>query len=103
MKRILLSADDDIKLYAVPDEVADDLDSYCHEFCCVWLRESPDAAKYRTMVGNSVGYMYSDSDFIEYLNKYVCEEKSELLQVFTGKYDLDEIPEEYRQLPYFWF
>lgn len=34
MKNVLLSADSEISVFAVPDEVADNLEKYCLEFCC---------------------------------------------------------------------
>ena len=33
MKNVLLSADGDISVFSVPDEVADHLEKYCLEFC----------------------------------------------------------------------
>ena len=45
MKQVLLSADGEISVYCVPDAVADDLETYCLEFSCHWLHESPDAAR----------------------------------------------------------
>lgn len=48
MKRILLSADGEISVFNVPDEVADNLEQYCLEFCRDWLYKSPDAKKYRS-------------------------------------------------------
>lgn len=54
MKHILLSADGGISVYRVPDEVAEHLDAYCSEFCCHWLYESPNAAKYRVKRGDTV-------------------------------------------------
>ena len=36
MKSILLSADNEISVFSVPNEVADNLEQYCLEFCCNW-------------------------------------------------------------------
>ena len=47
MKNVLLSADSEISVFAVPDPVADHLEKYCLEFCRNWLHKSPDAEKYR--------------------------------------------------------
>ena len=33
MKKVILSADGDSVIYSVPDEVADNLDKFCIEFC----------------------------------------------------------------------
>lgn len=99
MKRVLLSADSEISLFTVPDEVAGNLGQYCLEFCDNWLHKSPDAAKYR----KKRGVCYTEKDFIDDLNKYVCDEQSSLITTFSGVYDEDKLPEEYIGLPYFNF
>ena len=103
MKRVLLSADDEISVFSVPDEVAENLETYCLEFRCHWLYESPDAEKYRTKVGDTVGVRYSEKDFIDYLNRYIGEEPSELLATRPEVFDEADLPEEYAGLPYFNF
>lgn len=103
MKKVLLSADDEIRVFSVPDEVAENLETYCLEFRCHWLYESPDAEKYRTRVGDTVGVRYSEKDFIDYLNQYICEEPSELLATLPDVFDEADVPEEYAGLPYFNF
>jgi len=63
MKNIVISADNIRKIFSVPDEVADNLEKHCLQFC-KWLKNSPEAEKYR-----KGGVMYYDEgDFIEYLN-----------------------------------
>jgi len=103
MKNVLLSADSGISVFAVPDEVADQLEQYCLEFCGNWLHKSPDAAKYRRKMGDLMGVCYTEKDFIDYLNKYVFEEQAYLVATFPDVYAKDELPEEYRRLPYFNF
>ncbi len=103
MKNILLSADGEISVFTVPDEVADNLEQYCLHFCCDWLYESPDAAKYRVEMEGEVGASYCEKDFIDYLNQYVCKEQSRLIAVLTDVYCEDEVPREYAGLPYFTF
>ena len=49
MKKVVISADGDRKVYSVPDVVAENLEKYCMEFCTTWLWESPHAKKYRRM------------------------------------------------------
>lgn len=101
MKHVILSADGDSIIYSVPDVVADQLEEYCSEFCCEWLWNSPDAAKYRT--GGVV--CYTERDFIDYLNTYKFPEQKSALVLnlgWTGSEGKD-IPEEYRSLPYFNF
>lgn len=103
MKTILLSADCEISVFSVPDAVADNLEEYCSEFCCHWLHESPDAANYRIKMGNMIGVCYGEKDFIEYLNQYVCSERSTLVETLTSVYDETSVPEKYIGLPYFNF
>ncbi|MBQ6660023.1 MAG: hypothetical protein IJM57_01170 [Lachnospiraceae bacterium] len=95
MKNVILSADSENILYSVPDEVAENLDKYCLEFCNTWLRESPDAEKYR--IGG--GVCYTEADFVDYLNTYIFpDKKSEMVRTLGWS-----IPEEYRKLPFFNF
>ena len=103
MKRVLLSADSEIGVFSVPDEVADNLERYCLEFCCHWLHESPDAEKYCVKMGSLVGVCYNEKDFIDYLNQYICDEQSVLITTLAGVYVGDDLPEEYMGLPYFNF
>ncbi len=65
MKRVLLSADNEISVYSVPDVVADHLDKYCTEFHSKWLWESPDAAKYHVTIRGSSGVCFDERDFID--------------------------------------
>ena len=103
MKNVLLSADSEISVFSVPDKVADNLEKYCLDFCCHWLHESPDAAKYRVQMGNTVGACYNEKDFIAYLNQYICDEPSMLIATLTDVYEEKNLPKEYIGLPYFNF
>ena len=103
MKKVLLSADREISVCSVSDQVADHLEKYCLEFCCDWLYQSPDASKYRVQMGDTVGVCYDEKDFIDYLNQYICEEQSTLIATLTNVYDEENLPEEYIGLPYFNF
>ncbi len=100
MKNVVLSADGDRKVYSVPDVVADHLEEYCNEFCCVWLRTSPDAEKYR----KKQGLCYNEDDFIKYLNTYKFPEEPSVLVENLGWIDYDcLLPEKYRNYPDFNF
>lgn len=103
MKNILLSADSEISVFSVPDEVADNLEKYCLEFCCHWLYESPDAAKYRVKMGSTMGASYTEKDFIDYLNQYICAERSILIETLTDVFGEASLPEAYIGTPYFNF
>lgn len=103
MKNVLLSADNEISVFAVPNDVADHLEQYCMEFCGNWLHKSPDAAKYRRNMSNTTVVCYTEKDFIHYLNRYIFEEQAYLVAAFPNCYAKEELPEEYAGLPYFNF
>ena len=100
MKKVILSADGNSIVYLVPDDVADNLEEYCLEFCSNWLRYSPDAEKYR-----KDGILcYTERDFIDYLNAYVFPECESKIVENLGWTNLgDNLPERYKNYPYFNF
>ena len=84
----------------VPNDVAENLEEYCLEFSSNWLRNSPDAERYR--VGKAV--CYTEADFIEYLNTYVFPDRESKKIKNLGWTDLGKnLPEGYRNLPYYNF
>ena len=100
MKEVILSADGDSVLYMVPAAVADNLEEYCLKFCSDWLRNSPDAERYRA--GNAVSY--TEADFIDYLNTYIFPDCEARMIKNLGWTDLGEnLPEEYKEYPYYNF
>jgi len=103
MKKVLLSADSKISVFAVPDKVADNLRQYCLEFCQDWLYNSPNADKYRVKMGDMIGVRFNEKDFIDYLNQYICDEQSILITTLANVYVGDKLPDEYVELPYFNF
>ncbi len=102
MKNVLLSADSEISVFSVPDEVADNLEKYCLKFCN-WLDKSPNADKYHVKVDGIRCVCYNEKDFIDYLNQYVCKEKSVLISTLANVYEENELSEENIGLPYFNF
>ena len=100
MKEVIISADGDSIVYLVPDAVAEDLSNYCISFCDKWMKTSPDAQKYKT----KEGYCYDEEDFIDYLNEYVFPEQQSVFVKNLGWTNLGKnLPEEYRNHPYFNF
>ena len=100
MKEIILSADGDSIVYLVPDDVANNLREYCIEFCDKWLWTSPKAKCYRTQQG----VCFNESDFIDYLNKYIFPTQKSIFVKNLGWTDLGEkLPLEYQGHPYFNF
>ena len=121
MKNVILSADGDRMVWSVPDVVAANLEEYCMEFCCrwlhnirseerrvgilCWLRESPDAAQYRTpMESGEVLCCYNESDFIKYLDQFLFPGQPCVFVENIGDMSLElPVPERYRDCPEFNF
>lgn len=100
MKNVVISADGDRKVYSVPDVVADNLSKYCIEFCTKWIRNSPNAKKYRIRGG----VCYNEDDFIEYLNTYLFPNEKSMLVKNLGWVDFrSKLPEPYCDYPEFNF
>ena len=102
MKHVLLSADSQVCMYAVPDQVADHLEQYCLDFCARWIWESPDSKLLVPLEDGQLGAVYGAQDFIDYLNDWVFPgEKSVLVKQFD--FYGYEIPQAYRHYPSFNF
>lgn len=100
MKKVVISADGDRKIYSVPDVVANNLSEYCIEFCDKWIRSSPQAKKYR--IGGVV--CYNEDDFIEYLNTYIFPDEKSVLVKNLGWIDFcSKLPAPYCDYPEFNF
>ena len=79
---------------------AENLEEYCLKFCSDWLWNSPDAEKYRFGIGGC----YTEADFIEYLNTYSFPDHESIMIKDLGWTDLGKnLPEEYKDCPYFNF
>ena len=100
MKEVILSADGDSFVYLVPDDVANDLSAYCIEFCDRWMKTDPSAKKYKVRGG----WCYDESDFIDYLNRYVFPEQRSILIKNLGWTNLGKnLPAKYKNHSYFNF
>ncbi len=100
MKCVLLSADNNPSVYSVPDVVAKNLRKYCIDFCDKWLRQSPNAKKFR--IGG--GVCYNEKDFIEYLNTWISpDEPSVLIENLGWINSKADIPEKYKDCEWFNF
>lgn len=103
MKKVLLSHDGKMKMYLVPDDVADNLEKYCMDFGFDWIINDPNAQKLRvTTPSGEHGYMFGAQDFIDYLNDFIFPNQKSTLVGEMGFYDY-EIPEEYKDIPWFNF
>jgi hypothetical protein len=100
MKNVLLSHDDELSVYSVPDIVAEKLRDYCSEFADKWLWTSPHVKKYHTVMGVS----YGAHDFIEYLNEWIFPDTpSTLVETLDNVWDSSDAPEQYRKCEWFNF
>ena len=91
MKNILLSADGDIKVYSVPDIVADNLKHYCLRFID-WVQKQKIIC-------------FDETAFIEYLNsRFFPKEPSVYVETTNlAEISCKEWPKEYKKMPYFNF
>ena len=99
MKQVILSADGDQYLYSVPDPVAENLSRFCMEFLR-WMQDNPAGKKY----WDGRGYMFTEADFIDWLNENrFPEQRSQLLENL-GDWDLQEkIFAEHPDVPHYNF
>ena len=102
MKEVLLSHDDKVLIYVVPDEVTDHLQDYCLEFCVNWIWKNPNGAKLLKNIRGQKVAVYGVPDFINYLNEWVFPEQPSKL-VKQLDYYVYELPEEYKYYPRFNF
>jgi len=102
MKEIILSADSHAVMYLVPDEVADQLEKHCLEFCTDWIWHNPNGAKLLKESNGMKYASYTEKDFIDYLNEWVFPgEPSVKVKEFDCYHN--ELPKEYRKYPSFNF
>lgn len=71
MKEVILSHDSEAKIYLVPDEISDNLDTYCWDFAENWLWQSLYAKNYHKIVNRIDCVIFRAPDFIDYLSKWI--------------------------------
>lgn len=96
MKNVILSADNEVKLYSVPAIVADNLDRYCWDFAASWVWHGPESGKYLKLFGSHYVAVFNESHFIDYLNKWLFPDQPSAFVKALGSY---EIPEEHKDYP----
>ncbi len=96
MKEVILSADNKAKIFLVPDDVANNLDDYCYEFCANWIWKNPNGAKLLQVFDGQKVAVYDEMDFIDYLNEWIFPEQQSKL-VRELEYYGYELPEEYNE------
>ena len=98
MKNILLSADSEVVVYSVPEEVINNLDKYLNDFW-KWMKNGQkETEKYR--MGGAL--CYNQSDFIDYLNT-IFEKKSIEVENLGWIESEEELPDKYKDLVWFNF
>lgn len=102
MKNVLLSADVYVFVCSVPDVVADNLEKYCIEFDD-WLH-SADGRRYRLEKHNDETICCLPHDFIDHLNESLFPDtQSEFIANLGLIYQIKELPEPYKNYPWFNF
>ena len=102
MREVLLSHDDKVLMYAVPDEVAEHLEEYCLEFATNWIWKNPYGEKLLKEINGIKCAVYGATDFIDYLNEWIFPDQKSTLIRQLDYFDY-ELPDEYRGYPQFNF
>ncbi len=102
MKEVILSADGDLSLYLVPADVADNLAEVANEFAFTYVWFGEKSGKFLKLNGEQYGAVFNEEDFIEYLNTVLYPQKpSKKIKTLCG-FD-DEVPKEYKNMPWYNF
>ena len=102
MKEVILSSDGDLSLYLVSAEVADNLIDVCNEFASEYVWHGPNNGKFLRLCGKQYVACFTEKDFIEYLNDYLCPQCKSVKLKTLGSFD-DGVPAQYQNLPWFNF
>ena len=93
MKHVILSADNELKVFLVPDFVEASFHKLCTDFHRNWK-----TLQVRSRNG------FNEDDFVEYLNTQICkDEKCSLVEVLGWDYKRKNWPEKYRDCPHYNF
>ena len=97
-KHVILSADGELSVYRVPDEVARSFFKLCDTF----HRNAKKLQIHPRDIGGIV--LFDETDFIEYLNERVCgDEKCVFVEKIGFEQEKEKWPEKYRKCPYYNF
>ena len=97
-KCVVLSADNELSVYRVPDAVAKSFFKLCDTF----HRDAKKLQIHPRQVGGVV--LFDETDFIEYLNEKVCgDEKCVFVEKIGWEHDQNRWPEQYRKCPHYNF
>ncbi len=101
MKEVILSADNDLCLYSVPADVADNLDAVCNYFATNYVWHGPNA-RFLKLCGEQYAAFFGVEDFIDYLNGELYPQCKSVKLKNLGSFD-NGVPEEYQNTPWFNF
>ncbi len=88
---MIVSADNELKVYLVPDFVADSFNRLCADYSRNWEKNQP----HRHDEGKGG---FDEKSFIDYLNENVCgDEKCVLIETLGWDYNRKKWPEKYRK------
>ncbi|MBO4363045.1 MAG: hypothetical protein J5912_01530 [Clostridia bacterium] len=97
LKNVIVSADNELKVYLVPDFVADSFDRLCADFSRNWETRQPPRL-------DEAEGGFDEKSFIDYLNESICgDEKCVFIETLGWDYRRKKWPEKYRNCPYFNF
>lgn len=91
MKNVILSADVDLMVYSVPDEVSSNLEGYCLDFI-KWLN-SPHGKQYCLEEYKDETICCLPNDFIVWLNKHKFPDQPSFFVENLGNIYLKDVPE----------
>ena len=98
MKNVILSADNELKVYLVPDFVAESFEQLCTKF-----HRRPPKELLKEIRGVTV-YSFDETDFVKYLNEKICaDEKCVFVETLGWDYNRKKWPEKYRKCPHYNF
>ena len=94
MKYVVLSADNELKVYLVPDSIAESKITFfkrCYEFSMNWKDRLIHPKDW-----------YDEKDFIEFLNAKICkDEKCVYVESIGWDYERKKWPEKYQKC--YWY
>ena len=97
MKNVILSADNELKVYRVPDFVAESFNQLCMDF-------SMNRKTLQIHLHDEFGYGFDETDFVEYLNEKICKyEKCVFVEELGWDYNRKKWPGKYKKCPHFNF
>ena len=99
IKDVILGSGGSLRVYSVPDKIADQLEGSCWYFRSIWIFDEPQSQRF---VKNGCA-RYNEADFSDYLNQWETPEYPSILVEELGVIEDNEIPEQYQNCPRYHF